>query len=132
MGLVNGGATYHSLPGYHGGYVALWCILPALLVVVIWLVAEPFYVQHSVIAGLPDELRELAPEQVELVLTGGLPNMMSSEIATRWNLDGLEGFAPIRTGSVERLVRAPISELIQTTRESIGGQIMLAGRPVSG
>ena len=28
--------SFHSLPGYHGGYVALWCALPALTLLVLW------------------------------------------------------------------------------------------------
>jgi len=27
----------HSLPSYYGSYVALWCALPALLVIGLWL-----------------------------------------------------------------------------------------------
>ena len=33
--------NFHSLPGYHGGYVALWCALPALTLLVLWQVLEP-------------------------------------------------------------------------------------------
>jgi phosphate transport system permease protein len=31
-----GGARVHSLPNYHGWYVALWAVLPALLFLAIW------------------------------------------------------------------------------------------------
>jgi phosphate transport system permease protein len=34
------GTSLHSMPGFHGWYVALWCGVPALLVLVLWLVLE--------------------------------------------------------------------------------------------
>ncbi|HDO26188.1 MAG TPA: phosphate ABC transporter permease subunit PstC, partial [Nitrospirae bacterium] len=32
--------TLHSLPGYYGFYVALWCGIPALIVLVLWIVFQ--------------------------------------------------------------------------------------------
>jgi phosphate transport system permease protein len=45
--------SFHSLPGYHGGYVALWCALPALTLLVLWQVLEPAWLrsQSSIAAG---------------------------------------------------------------------------------
>ena len=56
----------HSLPGYHGGYVALWCALPALAVLVLWQVFEPTWLRNSVIAALPENLRALPPAELEI------------------------------------------------------------------
>ena len=33
--------SLHSLPGHYGWYAALWCGVPGLLVVLVWLVAAP-------------------------------------------------------------------------------------------
>ena len=45
---VNGDVrTLHSLPNYYGGYVALWCGLPALLLIGVWISVE-----NSVILSL--------------------------------------------------------------------------------
>ena len=42
-----GGSSTHSLPSYHGAYVAIWVGIPALMLVLIWLLF-----QDSVIDGL--------------------------------------------------------------------------------
>ena len=36
------GPGLHSLPGYHGLYVALWCGVPALVILALWLSLEPW------------------------------------------------------------------------------------------
>jgi hypothetical protein len=38
---VPGRGRPHSLPGYHGWYVALWAILPALLFLTVWAPSRP-------------------------------------------------------------------------------------------
>ena len=58
---------YHSLPGYYGGYVALWCLLPALAVLTVWLVAEPAVIRGQVLAGLPEDMRALSAAELGLV-----------------------------------------------------------------
>ena len=58
---------YHSLPGYYGGYVALWCLLPALAVLTVWLVAEPAVIRGQVLAGLPADMRALSAAELGLV-----------------------------------------------------------------
>ena len=58
----------HSLPGYYGFYVALWCGVPAFLVMAIWLAFEPTIVTSLVISGLPAESQNLAPDRLSLLL----------------------------------------------------------------
>ncbi|WP_435259343.1 phosphate ABC transporter permease subunit PstC [Thioclava sp. FR2] len=43
----------HSLPGYSGWFVALASSLPALAVLVLWIIAQPIYLQSSVSHLLP-------------------------------------------------------------------------------
>lgn len=57
----------HSLPRYHGYFVALWCGLPAFLVVATWLAAEPALVRHLVEAGLPADTLALGDERLNLL-----------------------------------------------------------------
>jgi phosphate transport system permease protein len=57
----------HSLPGYHGGYVALWCALPAVLLLTLWHTFEPMWLRNTVLAELPAALRELPADQLGLV-----------------------------------------------------------------
>ncbi len=43
----------HSLPSYHGMYVALWCGIPSLVIFVLWQSAEPRLIEAMVVAGIP-------------------------------------------------------------------------------
>jgi phosphate transport system permease protein len=62
-----GPRNFHSLPGYHGGYVALWCALPAIALLVLWQVFEPVWLRDTVLASLPDTMRTLPEDQLGLV-----------------------------------------------------------------
>jgi phosphate transport system permease protein len=57
----------HSLPNHHGYLVALWCGIPALLIVVGWLAFEPSLLHALVISALPPELAEMSDERLSLV-----------------------------------------------------------------
>jgi phosphate transport system permease protein len=59
--------SFHSLPGYYGGYVALWCAVPALLVLVAWTVAEPIFLRTQVLETLPQELAGASEAELGLV-----------------------------------------------------------------
>jgi phosphate transport system permease protein len=59
----------HSLPGYYGYYVALWCILPAALVLALWVAAQPYVHRYVLVSSLPQEGRSLSPEELDLMLT---------------------------------------------------------------
>ena len=58
----------HSLPSFYGFYAALWCGLPALVVLALWAVAQPGFLVDWVVAGLPPELRDLPPDRLNLVV----------------------------------------------------------------
>ncbi len=50
-------SSLHSRPGYYGSYVALWAILPAVIVLFVWVVASPIYVSSTIRAGFPEEVK---------------------------------------------------------------------------
>lgn len=58
----------HSLPGFYGLYSALWSIIPALIVTVIWLSLETAWVSGNVISTLPEEMQQLSNSRLYLVL----------------------------------------------------------------
>lgn len=58
----------NSLPGYYGYYVAVWCGLPALLLVAAWLILEPQLVRAMVLASLPEPARDLDAARLSLLL----------------------------------------------------------------
>ena len=63
-----GPARLHSRPNYYGYYVALWCGLPALAILVLWLMVEPSVLQAVLIGNLTPEQRALPPAELGLLL----------------------------------------------------------------
>jgi len=45
----------HSLPAYYGTNVAMAAVLPALFLVIVWLVVQPIYVESRIVASIPAE-----------------------------------------------------------------------------
>jgi phosphate transport system permease protein len=58
----------HSLPGYHGYYAAIWCLLPALGLMLLWMLAEPHVVAALVVSSLPEAQQSLPAGQLDLFL----------------------------------------------------------------
>jgi phosphate transport system permease protein len=74
--------TLHSLPSYYGIYTAIWCALPALLVVGLWLSFEDGVVTELVVADLPQEVRQLGPDRLNLVVND-IKNLVNGNILSR-------------------------------------------------
>ena len=64
---TGGGVRFHSLPGYYGGYVAIWCALPALVLYCLWQLGEPGFIRSQVLATLPAATLELPEAELGLV-----------------------------------------------------------------
>lgn len=66
---ASGGVRHlHSLPRYYGYMTALWCGLPALLVLLLWSMLEPLVLQQQLVAALPAEVRQMPAGQLGLYL----------------------------------------------------------------
>ena len=61
--------TLHSRPPYYGSYVALWAAVPALLVLALWVIAQPAVIDMVVRNNLPEDVRSLPPDKLSLILT---------------------------------------------------------------
>ena len=46
-------AMLHSRPGYYGALVALWCGIPAFLILIVWNIIEPSIFKHVVLNNIP-------------------------------------------------------------------------------
>lgn len=57
-----------SRPRYYGTYVALWCAVPALGLLLVWLFLEPIVLDQLVLRHLPDAYRDLPPERLSLLM----------------------------------------------------------------
>ncbi len=68
--VVSGGhiRRLHSLPYYYGYYAALWCSLPALFILILWLAIDDYLITQLVIAALPEEIQTLPPQRLNLYL----------------------------------------------------------------
>ncbi|WP_425466637.1 phosphate ABC transporter permease subunit PstC [Pelagibacterium montanilacus] len=65
----NGPAT-HSLAGYHGAFVAIWVGVPALVLVLLWLLLQGSVIDNLLLASLPPALTDgVAPGRMSLLLS---------------------------------------------------------------
>ena len=55
-GKGNNSAKLHSRPGYYGALVALWCGIPAFLILIVWNIVEPNVLNHVVLNHVPAQL----------------------------------------------------------------------------
>src|SRR5215510_14092270 len=68
VGGVRGARNLHSLPSYYGFLTALWCGLPALLVVLVWNVSQDRIVSDLVIGQLPENVRPASDSALSLLM----------------------------------------------------------------
>jgi len=71
----------HSLPGYYGLYVAMWAVLPAIVLLGLWLAFENSIITQMVVAELPAAMRALDPAKLNLVVND-LHNLVSGNIVS--------------------------------------------------
>ena len=71
----------HSLPSYYGSLTALWCIVPALLVLGVWTAMENTLITQLVIAGLPSDIQNLPPARLGLFLNN-VKNLVNGNIVS--------------------------------------------------
>ncbi len=57
-----------SLPKFYGYYAALWCLIPALGLLLLWLMLSDAIVTAELVRALPDDLRSLPESRLSLVL----------------------------------------------------------------
>lgn len=62
------GSQLHSLPGYHGAYVGLWCAVPALIIGALWLSFEGQVLNGMLFAQMTVEQQQMAPATLELLV----------------------------------------------------------------
>ncbi|MDT8318682.1 MAG: phosphate ABC transporter permease subunit PstC [bacterium] len=72
----------HSMPGYYGLYVAMWCGIPALVISGLWLVFDQTVIMKLVLANLSPETRGLSADQLALVVNE-IGNLASGSMASK-------------------------------------------------
>jgi len=61
--------SLHSRPGYHGGYLALWTSLPAVLVLLAWAAVGPRVIDGQVQTTLPAQVLQGSEAQIGLTMS---------------------------------------------------------------
>jgi len=69
----------HSRPIYYGSLTALWCGIPALLLLGFWLAFESTIITHLVVADLPEAMRNLPAAELNLKVNK-IRNLVSENI----------------------------------------------------
>ncbi|HEX7719719.1 MAG TPA: phosphate ABC transporter permease subunit PstC, partial [Woeseiaceae bacterium] len=87
----------HSLPGYYGYYVALWCLLPALALLLMWLIAEPRVIAALVVNDLPAVQRATSAGELDLLLNN-IRNLSAGDAVS----DGVDGMLREAAANLDR------------------------------
>lgn len=83
MKSVSGQASkLHSLPGYYGYFVAIWCGVPAFALVALWLAIEPQIVEWLLVSSLTSAEQALSPARLGLLLND-IRNLAADDIVSR-------------------------------------------------
>ena len=104
LALVGGpghGTALHSLPGYHGHYVAIWVALPALALLLLWLLVEPRLVVALVIKGLPQAYQDWPAGELNL-LVNNIRNLAAGDVVSVAVDDVLRNAATLYNSYVEK------------------------------
>ena len=64
-----GARSLNSLPFYYGMLTALWCGIPALLMLSGWLIFDDSIVKALIIDGLPEAQRQLPEAKINLLMS---------------------------------------------------------------
>jgi len=71
----------HSLPGYYGYFVAIRVVLPALALLLGWMLVEPRMIVALVISGLPESYRDLSGGELNL-LVNNIQNLAAGDVVS--------------------------------------------------
>jgi phosphate transport system permease protein len=97
VALVGGprfGTALHSLPGYYGYFTAIWCLLPALAVLLAWVLIEPRVIVALIVSSLPEAQQAMTPGELNL-LVNNIQNLAAGD-AVSGDIDTLLSEASVR------------------------------------
>ena len=100
---TNGGLQgLHSLPSHYGSLAALWCAIPAVLIIVVWKIFEPMAIDSLLASSIPDTIHEQGSKAVALyrneinnAVNAGRIDSLTDPVkhATAMRLNGLQNNA---------------------------------------
>ncbi|NIL92845.1 MAG: phosphate ABC transporter permease subunit PstC [Woeseiaceae bacterium] len=101
----------HSLPAYYGYYAAIWTLLPALGLILLWISIEPRIIFALVVQGLPEAERGMSPGELDL-LFNNIRNLAA----------GGAGFGDVDTAFRDAAARH--QEYLATSRRLLSGLVI--------
>jgi phosphate transport system permease protein len=113
---VNGNIkNLHSLPGFYGLYVALWCGLPAVTVLIVWLIFQSSVITPLVILELPPEIKSMPPERMSLIMNDILnisQGILVNETTEEWLITAADHYNRLRATAYTALLAVILSVCI--------------------
>jgi len=107
VGGSRGVRNLHSLPSHYGVMTALWCALPALTVILVWVAFQDSIILRLVTDHLPAGVRKLPANELSLVLND-VRNLVAG------NVPAASVSEPVRAASAEYLRLRGISRMALT------------------
>jgi phosphate transport system permease protein len=124
VGGSRGVRNLHSLPGHYGLMTALWCALPALLVIGLWLTFQDAIILRLITGHLPVGVRDLPANDLSLVMND-VRNLVAGNVPAASASDA------VRAASAEYLQLRGISRMALTVLVmvmAIAGVIFIRSR----
>lgn len=78
--------SLNSLPFYYGVQTAIWCAVPSLVVLALWLIFDDLILRQLVLQSLPDAQRDVSDDKLTLMMS------QVSNLAAGANLPGAPDF----------------------------------------
>ncbi|MBC8208589.1 MAG: phosphate ABC transporter permease subunit PstC [Desulfobulbaceae bacterium] len=118
------GQRLHSRPAYHGLLAALWCLIPALLVILLLAGGESLVVERLVTAALPESMTQVSAFQYELLIND-IKALASGNVVSRAVTPELESAAAHYSSLLDR---AAIARLLASIGLALMGAFWIIGR----
>ena len=77
-------------------------------------------------------LVQACADQVELVLSAGVPCLLSKPMASRFPSEFQAGLQEMVVDGSERYIRAPVTHLLHEAKEKLGAAVRLGGKDIQG
>ena len=124
VGGTRGIRNLHSLPSHYGLMTALWCALPALALILLWIAFQDSIILRLVTDQLPVGVRDLPRSELSLVMND-LRNLVAGNVPASSVSEAVRGAATeyIRLRGVSRMA---LTALIMVL--SVGTILVVRGR----
>jgi phosphate transport system permease protein len=124
VGGTRGVRHLHSLPSHYGLMTAMWCALPALAIIGVWLVFQDAIILKLVVNHLPAGVRNLPASDLSLVMND-VRNLIAGNVPPASVSEAVRGAAGeyLRLRGISRMALT-----VLVLAMSVGAVVLLRGR----